>query len=353
MPNDTLTDPQEILNKPAYNQIITCPRTNTQVKFAEAGTTHKETFLFVVPSFCSRLIGVLLLSLLADHYGMRIISLDRPGCGGTPRCSLKDRLTVASDNTRSVLEHLNIDPEKTAILTHSAGSMFTLHLLDRHPDLFPKNPRVFVTSGWVPISVSGQMGLRYVPSVLVSSFHHFLPVSLPIANSVGASLAFSQGILSGVDTEVIMPPDVIPRPATTPGAPHPKHALRVPKIVSDAILGHVTRHEPMQGVSDDYLVCLGRGEGSIDSDWFTNTVNKISHAFSQRDGKIYFRLWWGEKDSLVPIKGQQWYANLLRDQGDVFEVSVVVLPNAGHDDLLGFAGVMYSIFEEAKAALGT
>ncbi|KAG8733778.1 hypothetical protein FRC11_002552 [Ceratobasidium sp. 423] len=251
----------------------------------------------------------------------------------------------------SVLEHLNIDPERTAILTHSAGSVFTLHLLDRHPDLFPKNPRVFVTSGWVPVSVSGQMGLGYVPSVLVSSFHYVLSASLPIVNSLGASLAFSRGIFSGLDTEVTMAPDVIPRPATAPGAPHPKHTLRVPRNVNDAILGHVTRHESTQGVSDDYLLCLGRGEGSVDPDWFTNTVDKISHAFRQR-GKVYFRLWWGGKDGLIPIKGQRWYANLLKDQGDVFEVSDVELPGAGHDDLLSLAEVMYPIFEEAKAALG-
>ncbi|CAE6504957.1 unnamed protein product [Rhizoctonia solani] len=257
-----------------------------------------------------------------------------------------------SHSLGSVLEHLNIDAEKTAILTHSAGSVFTLHLLDRHPDLFPTNPRVFVTSGWVPVSVSGQMGLSYVPSALVSSFHHVISASLPIVNIVGASLAFSQGVFSGVDTEALMPPDVIPRPATAPGAPHPKHTFRVPKVVCDAILRHVTRHEPTQGISDDYLLCLGRGEGSIDQDWFINTVNSISHAFRQRGGKVYFRLWWGAKDKLIPIKGQRWYANLLKDQGDVFEVNEVQLPNAGHDDLLDLAGVMYPIFEEAKAALG-
>jgi pimeloyl-ACP methyl ester carboxylesterase len=109
----------------------------------------------------------------------------------------------------------------------------------------------------------------------------------------------------------------------------------------------------MQGVSEDYLLCLGRGEGSIDPDWFVNTVGAISRAFEQRGGRVYFRHWWGESDGLIPIKGQRWYENLLRDQGVVFDVNVVKLPKAGHDDLLGFAEVMYPIFEEAKAALVT
>ncbi|ELU41744.1 alpha/beta hydrolase family domain-containing protein [Rhizoctonia solani AG-1 IA] len=359
--SDNSIDPQELLNRPEYNQIITCPRTNSLVKFAEAGATYKGTLLFVVPSFCSRLIGVLLLSLLADHYGMRVLSLDRPGCGGkahthrtasslitlrlpycqgTPRCALKDRLTIASASGHRLREDGDFNPQCRLGVSTMA-----------HPDLFTKNLRVFVTSGWVPIPVSGQMGLGYVPSTLVSKFHRVLPASIPIINSVGASLAFSKSIFSGVDTKALMPPDVIPRPALVAGAPHPQHTLQIPKSICDAILTHLVKHEPMQGVSEDYLLCLGRGEGSVDPDWFSNTVDSISRAFKQRGGRVHFRLWWGGNDGLIPIKGQRWYTNLLKDQSDVFDVNVVQLPKAGHDDLLGFAEVMYPIFEEAKVAL--
>lgn len=105
----------------------------------------------------------------------------------------------------------------------------------------------------------------------------------------------------------------------------------------------------MQGVSDEYLLCLGRGEGSINPEWYTNMVDKIGRKFRQREGRVHFELWWGLNDGLIPVKGQRWYSKLLKDQGDVFEVTVFELLNAGHDDLLTFAEVMCPIFEEIRA----
>jgi pimeloyl-ACP methyl ester carboxylesterase len=77
----------DILGRPEYNQFITCPRTHTRVSFAETGEKNKATLLFIVPSFSSRLIGAPLLAPLAEHYGVRVISIDRPGCGGEIPCS--------------------------------------------------------------------------------------------------------------------------------------------------------------------------------------------------------------------------------------------------------------------------
>ena len=72
----------DVVGRPEYHQFITCPRTKSRVSFAEAGSKNKPTLLFVVPSFCSRLIGAPMLALLSEHYGVRVISIDRPGCGG-------------------------------------------------------------------------------------------------------------------------------------------------------------------------------------------------------------------------------------------------------------------------------
>lgn len=343
----------DVLGRGEYNQFIICPRTNSRVGFAVAGASNKKTLLFVVPSFSSRLIGAPTLAPLADHYGVRVISIDRPGCGGSVRCPLKDRLTTASDNIRSVLEHLGVDPENTAILTHSAGSVFTLHLLDRHPDIFPKHPRVFVTSGWVPVSVSGQMGLNFMPSMLVSNFHNVFPASLPIINSVGASITFSKGLLSGgKSTDAFVPPDVMRPLGSAPATYHQNHIFQLPKATNAALLECASKLESMQGVSDEYMLCLGRGEGSVDVDWFTDIVGKIGHAYRQRGGRVHFELWWGVSDRLVPFKGQQWYTKLLRDQGDVFDVTSFDL-NAGHDDLLTFAEVVCPIFEEVRTVFST
>lgn len=72
----------DVVGRPEYHQFIKCPRTNSRVSFAEAGGKNKPTLLYIVPSFCSRLIGAPMLAPLAEHYGVRVISIDRPGCGG-------------------------------------------------------------------------------------------------------------------------------------------------------------------------------------------------------------------------------------------------------------------------------
>jgi hypothetical protein len=229
---------------------------------------------------------------------------------------------------------------------------FTLHLLDRHPDLFPKNPRVFMTSAWVPVSVSGQMGLNLIPSVLVSNFHNFLPRFIPLVNGVGASLAFSKGLfkLGSSKEPMFTPPDVMRPVSSIPTTFHSNHIFQVPRATNRAILDCVTKLESMQGVSDEYMLCLGRGDGGVDSAWYTQMIAKIGHAFTERGARVHFELWWGSGDKLIPVKGQKWFMELLKEQGPVFEVVSFDLVGAGHDDLLTFAEVVCPIFEEVRAS---
>ncbi|QRV76509.1 alpha/beta hydrolase family protein [Ceratobasidium sp. AG-Ba] len=287
-----------------------------------------------------------MLAPLAAHYGIRVISIDRPGCGGSPLCPLKSRLDTASDNARSVLEYLGVDPENTAIATHSAGAV--------HPDIFPRNPRVFMTSAWVPVSSSGQMGLNLVPSVLVSNFHNLMPPFLPLINASSASLAFSKGLLKGSSKSdpIFTPPHAIRPLSSAPTTFHSNHALKISANDNKAILDCVTKLEPMQGVSEDYMLCLGRGEGSIDAQWYSLMAAKISSRFLERGARVHFELWWGLKDGLIPVRGQRWFTELLVAQKPTFDVVAFELIGAGHDDLLSFAEVVCPIFEEIRALFG-
>jgi hypothetical protein len=229
---------------------------------------------------------------------------------------------------------------------------FTLHLLDRHPDIFPKNPRVFMTSAWVPVSVSGQMGLNLIPSVLVSNFHNFLPTFVPLVNSFGASLAFSKGLFNlGRATEpVFTPPDVMNPVSSTPTTFHSNHIFQVSRATNGAILYCVTQLESTQGVSDEYLLCLGREEGSVDPTWYAQMIAKIGHAFTERGARVHFELRWGSSDKLIPVQGQKWLTELLKEQGAAFEIVSFDLIGAGHDDLLTFAEVVCPMFKEVRAS---
>ncbi|KAG9103276.1 hypothetical protein FRC06_011513 [Ceratobasidium sp. 370] len=196
-----------------------------------------------------------------------------------------------------------------------------------------------MTSAWVPVSVSGQIGLNFIPSPLVSSFHRIMPPFLPLINSAGASLTFSKGLLSGSlsGEPKFTPPDTVRPLSSTPTAFHSNHTLQITREANTALLSCVTKLEPMQGVSEDFLLCLGRGEGSIDPEWYAQITANISHSFAERGARVHFELWWGLNDGLIPVRGQKWFTKLLRAQEASFDVTSFDLIGAGHDDLLAFA----------------
>ncbi|KAG8717646.1 hypothetical protein FRC08_007043 [Ceratobasidium sp. 394] len=179
-----------------------------------------------------------------------------------------------------------------------------------------------------------------------------MPPFLPLVNSVGASLAFSKGLLSGSlnGQPKFTPPDTVRPLSSTPTIFHSNHTLQITREANAALLGCVTKLEPIQGVSEDYMLCLGRGEGSIDPEWYVQITAKISHAFAERDARVHFELWWGLSDGLIPVRGQKWFTKLLREQEGSFDVVSFDLIGAGHDDLLSFAEVVCPIFEQVRTS---
>ncbi|KAG9127340.1 hypothetical protein FRC07_014750 [Ceratobasidium sp. 392] len=131
---------------------------------------------------------------------------------------------------------------------------------------------------------------------------------------------------------------------------HSNHTLQITRDANAALLSCVTKLESIQGVSEDYMLCLGRGEGSIDPQWYAQTTAKISHAFAERGARVHFELWWGLSDKLIPVQGQKWFTELLKEQEASFDVVSFDLIGAGHDDLLTFAEVVCPIFEEVRTS---
>lgn len=210
-----------------------------------------------------------------------------------------------------------------------------------------------MTSGWVPTPVSGQVGFSLIPSILVSNFHNMFPVVFPLVNSAAASIGFSKGLIGLGDsknTAIFTPPDAMRPLSTAPTAYHRKHSLQMTGAVNNALFHFITKLEPMQGVSEDYKLCLGRGEGSVDPEWYLKMVPKLSETYKERGGCVHFELWWGASDAIIPVKGQKWFTQLLKAQGPAFDVVSYDLIGVGHDDLLSIAEVVCPIFEEVRAS---
>ncbi|WRT68510.1 uncharacterized protein IL334_005486 [Kwoniella shivajii] len=148
-----LSDPPAYLSLPKFNRRLPrCPRTNLPVTYSDIGDENGVPVIYLLPSGCSRWIAAPMDPLL-KRYGVRMIVVDRPGCGGTGEVPLIERIERSCEMIVSVLEHLKIRPAH--ILASSAGIYYTLHLLTRHPSIFLTGldppPKVYLLAPWSPL----------------------------------------------------------------------------------------------------------------------------------------------------------------------------------------------------------
>lgn len=75
----------QFIGQEQFHRTIICPRSRRRVSFAIAGDASDQStpaLLCCTPSFCSRYVGGPGVHKFAQKYGVRVISLDRPGQGG-------------------------------------------------------------------------------------------------------------------------------------------------------------------------------------------------------------------------------------------------------------------------------
>jgi hypothetical protein len=113
------------LANPKFSQRITCPRTSLSVSLSQTGDPEGCPVLFIPPAVCSRWFCVPLGEFLtyedtirgglsglreketitdaSDQLcrdsGIKLISIDRPGCGSTPAVPIEERLDVSSSKS--------------------------------------------------------------------------------------------------------------------------------------------------------------------------------------------------------------------------------------------------------------
>ncbi|OCF57548.1 hypothetical protein L486_05006 [Kwoniella mangroviensis CBS 10435] len=194
-----LSDPPAYLALSKFNRRLKrCPRTNLSVTFSDIGDEKGIPLLYVLPSGCSRWIAAPLDPLM-KVYGVRMIVVDRPGCGGTNEVLLGERIDRSCEMIVSVLEHLNIRP--TNILASSAGIYYALTLLTRHPSAFSTGlnppPNVFLIAPWsplLPVDHPDYWPFRWdwIPSPLIATQHLTTPHLIKAATQ--AQKAYDTGI---------------------------------------------------------------------------------------------------------------------------------------------------------------
>jgi len=102
------------LSSPLFSQKITCPRTSLIVSFSQIGDPEGCPVLFIPPAVCSRWaalplgmpsyrsVGIvktigqkLTIDQTCQSSWIKLIAIDRPGCGFTPPVSVEERLEIS------------------------------------------------------------------------------------------------------------------------------------------------------------------------------------------------------------------------------------------------------------------
>ncbi|KIV77101.1 hypothetical protein PV11_08933 [Exophiala sideris] len=146
---------------------------------------------------------------IARRSKVRIITIDRPGMGGSTPVHLEHRLAVHLATIPALLSHLHI--KHVTLASHSGGAPYLLQTLLMHRNLLhPMGPHVVMLAPFIPPDDSGAPLMRLtasLPSGLISRFHSAATlVNRTITLSAGISLPFSQAgamptVTNAIDAE--------------------------------------------------------------------------------------------------------------------------------------------------------
>ncbi|GAC98507.1 hypothetical protein PHSY_006101 [Pseudozyma hubeiensis SY62] len=423
-------DPIVYLSQVRFHQSIHCARTQSRVTFALGGDgwhpatiTHYGNIkkmssmapghyrhngpilLYLLPSGCSRLLGMLLEGICRAHQ-VSILAIDRPGSGGTSMCPLQDRLQIATQQAQSVLEALQLDQAgqpQIRLISHSAGWFYALSLLEAAPLYFARPgcaTRCLFSSPFIPTSLSSSLTLSLLPKSLVALAPKVLPVvsrSLSWSTGLGDDiLNVSKGLVSWKDTEVdpdltqeqqrqerekleskdreIRRRSVVKNPRARfhpPYSPHLKHGLnawkqpdqspkttprhpktgRALKSGGDLLFDYVIEEGSMAGMTEDYLLCLGKAPG-LDNEALANwMLAKLESAFGAvaalSGAPAELVVLWGGADFMIPQKGRDYLDSVLKDPR--FSESITYqqweMAEGGHDATLFAEKVMVDVLD--------
>lgn len=285
-------------------------------------------------------------------------------------CALEDRIEVATRQTQSVLEALQLNhPEQPQIrlLSHSAGWFYALALLEAAPHYFarPDSPaRCVLSSPFIPTNISSSLTLSFLPKGLVALSPTVLPVlSRGLGWSTGLGedmLNISRGLVSwneaNLDPDASLekqqkerektekknrdirerslqkcpearfhPPyashlklglDAWKQPELQPEdwPLHPKTNRRL-KSGGDLLFDYFTEEGSMAGMAQDYLLCLGKAP-HLDNEalmkWMLQRLESSFQTSTTLSGKpVQLIVLWGDSDFMIPRKGRNYLDSVL------------------------------------------
>ncbi|KAI1175170.1 hypothetical protein F4777DRAFT_551562 [Nemania sp. FL0916] len=333
-----------------FNQSFTLPPSDNRpegfkVTYADFGNRRSEHVIL----FCGPLVGSRFVLTtkheFAEQHGVRIISPDRPGFGGTPDVPPADRVRVWLEIVETLLQHLGI--QHVAIFAYSGGTVYAMNILLhlRHL-LHPVHPYVALCTPWVHTSHSGVSALKLaslLPNGVIGTYDRLLRM----ISDMGPALRFSN-ILSGFVPSLSGGSDAV-APGVDPDAVAREEGL-LPQL-----FGRI-KNEDIIGISQDVLLLLKRDQyPECWGTWgdYDTLVPLLAEAESERrrsepdtTSPLRVRVFFAASDMLIGTTlGPAWLDDCWRPEqrGDNIDYSSVTIPKTTHDTVLD---LRYGVFEQ-------
>jgi hypothetical protein len=350
-----------------------------RVSYSDVGASEPDApvLLWASGMFGGRFTGVELMD-LAKYHGIRLISIDRPGIGGSDAVPINQRIATWLNIVPALLEHLNI--KHVSLGCHSAGTIFVMSTIThlRHI-LHPERPYVCMFGPWVAPKYSGKLDMKIVsilPKVMLGQWHWMaktvynidsqltpgFSVARTLLRKVSGAINSSSGTIKPIfptgDIDETM--DEIESSTTGDRIILPKHGPLIPRELLVATTRLATASifaEAVEGASDEALLCMGKA--NIQS-WIG-----IGHAIEQVVGnelaqkrldeqpsaKLRIDVFYGMKDQMIGRGGEEYLESCLdkaHEQGAI-DCTSMVIGNTDHNSVLyPETGAFDLVFEAMK-----
>ncbi|KAI1767941.1 hypothetical protein GGR53DRAFT_52569 [Hypoxylon sp. FL1150] len=346
------------LDDERFHRTLTLPPIETtrpaelKVTYADFGHhNHERVLLFCGPLLGSRYV-LTTKDGLARQHGIRIVSLDRPGFGGTTDVGPADRVRVWLDMVEAVLQHLAI--EHVSVLGYSGGTIYAMNfLLHLRHRLHPTHPYVGLCAPWVYPSHSGVPLLKVagiLPRAMVGSYDRVVQF---VQARIAPAIHFSSGVVPSLGQS--------PSDSLAPGADADSVARE-----EDLFTELVRRmsSEDMQGLGQDALLLLKREDypgcwGSWgDYDALVPILAQVerercgahSGSADATHAPLRISIYFAESDHMIgTTSGPAWFDHCWRPEqrGDGISYSSTRIAGTNHDNILSLRyGVVERIFQD-------
>lgn len=343
-------------------------------RYKADGQKNNAVLLFCGGMFAGRWLGTLF-DVTAQKFGVRILTVDRPGLGGTPSVDLEHRVQTWLEIVPALLRHLQLN--HVSIISHSGGTIYLLNtLLHLRHILHPTRPYVAMLAPWIHQADSSSMLMsltNIAPCSYIANFHHLTTFMMTsIMPSVGPMFAFSGGLAARLGYSSSSSGNK-PDAATyvmQPGTASEEERNTEKELLAELRLKYVIA-EGISGGSQEALLCLKRPANHWGS-WgnYDKLVPQLAaqeeaflalqDGFEQSKSRQNLRVdvFYPENDKLTNgKKGAAWFDNCWKEEARGKNIDLHCLPVAGQNhesvidpDLVGgpIEGIFMKIAKQFK-----